>query len=53
VSRYRVTETRQIIVDSDWYYDPESGDEEDAAVEYARDLPSDQWDTLATEVKGL
>lgn len=52
MSRYRVTETRQILLDAQWVPDP-ADDPEALAVEEARALPATEWDTLSTEVEAL
>lgn len=55
MARYRIIETRQVVVDTDagWAVDPEK-DPEDEALWIARDcLVSEEWDTLDREVEAL
>ena len=52
MSRYRITETRQITFDSQW--EPKAGDDpEELALEEARALPDREWDHLQADVVEL
>jgi len=42
-----------MIVDSDLYILPGDEDDHATALEYARDLPPGEWDTLQAEVESL
>lgn len=57
MSRYRVTETRQAIVEVDgWMLDVAQRlgtDIEDDVLELAGELPPAEWDSLVTEVEPL